>query len=127
MLNFDIEKLAYLDDNVHLGNADTTQRFQFKIERFGTMEDALKSDSVASETFYTDLSCTEKVQITDHGAEASPRYTYEANGYPFYAVDHTYTGRNNGSDKVRYDIADEAIIREYVPQYYPEITSVLSF
>lgn len=110
---FDIEKLAYLDDNVHLGNADTTQRFQFKIERFGTMEDALKSDSVASETFYTDLSCTEKVQITDHGAGAFPRYTYEANGYPFYAVDHTYTGRNNGSDKVRYDIADEAIIREY--------------
>lgn len=110
---FDIEKLAYLDDNVHLGNADSTQRFQFKIERFGTMEDALKSDSVASETFYTDLSCTDKVQITDNGAAASPRYTYETNGYPFYAIDYPYTGRNSGSDNVRYDITDEAITREY--------------
>ena len=112
---FDIEKLAYLDDNIHDGKADTTQRFQFKIERFQTMAEALKSDSIPLETFYTDLSCTEKSQITDNGESANPRYTYTSNNedynYPFYPVDYTYTGRDNGVDSVKYE--NEVITRTY--------------
>ena len=56
---FDLEKFAYLDDNVHRGESDPTHRFLFRIERFSSMENALKGISPMA-TFYTDLSCTRK-------------------------------------------------------------------
>lgn len=111
----DIEKLAYLDDNIHDGKADTTQRFQFKIERFDKQADALSSTAAAQETFYTDLSCTEKFKVIDNGEGASPRYLYTADGkaypYPFYAIDYSYTGRDSGENSVVY--ADEIVTRTY--------------
>lgn len=114
---FDIEKLAYLDDNIHDGKADTTQRFQFKIERFDSKEEALSSTGTALETFYTDLSCTEKFKVIDNGAETNPRYTYTSDGmayaYHFYPIDYTYTGRSGvtNGDSVKYE--DEIVTKTY--------------
>ena len=79
---FDIEKFAYLDDNIHKGESDSTQRFLFKIERFETMDNALKGISPMA-TFYTDLSCTRlftKVQ-SDHYSDS------ELYPYSFYPID----------------------------------------
>ena len=82
---FDIEKFAYLDDNVHKGESDPTQRFLFKIERFSTMDNALKGTSPMA-TFYTDLSCTRK--FTKNQSD----YYSDSDTYPYSFYPINFSG-----------------------------------
>ncbi len=108
---FDIEKLAYLDDNIHLGNADSAQRFVFKIERFDSMEDAISAtgrDKVKEE-FYTDIGCDDKLLITKNGEDYDYKVGNNAYNYSFYPIDYSALG----GDSVSYNIAKEIVTRKY--------------
>ena len=92
---FDIEKFAYVDDNVHKEQPDSSQRFCFRVERFDTMAHAL-SGSDPLETFYTDVSCNEKMNITNSGTAENPDYrcTFSSGqnySYAFYPIDTPFS------------------------------------
>ncbi len=58
---FDIEKIAFIDKNIHSNNADTEQKFVFKVERFD--EEATELTEInLKERFYVTLNCDTKLQ-----------------------------------------------------------------
>lgn len=74
---FDIEKIAFLDKNVHGIYNDAEQRFVFKIERFAEDEEVLSEDNVL-EAFYVDLSCTDEMKYNGSSVTIDGRnYDYD--------------------------------------------------
>ncbi|MDY4412927.1 MAG: hypothetical protein SPE43_00930 [Ruminococcus sp.] len=53
---FDIEKIIFIDKNIHGESDDTEQRFVFKVERFAEGQTNLTDENVL-ECFYVDLNC----------------------------------------------------------------------
>ena len=71
---FDIEKLAFLDKNVHGNNGDEEQRFVFRVERFDENETSFVSANVL-ESFFVDISCD--AQMTYSGGNLTDyNYTF---------------------------------------------------
>lgn len=110
---FDLEKLAYLDDNIHNGSADAAQRFLFRIERFQTMADALQGRSPL-ETFYTDLSCTEQFLILPSDSEPQAIQCYA--GYDPYPYPFTPINFPSALTTASAQYEDGIVTREYTKQ-----------
>ena len=87
---FDIEKLAYIDDNIHRSVPDESHRFRFRIERFDSMEEALKG-TAPRETFYTDIACTEKLDVSENAGVYSVTADGQPYDYVFCPIDSPYS------------------------------------
>ena len=100
---FDIEKIAFLDMNVHGDNNDSEQRFVFKVERFAENETSFTPENVL-ESFYVDLSCDKQMTYTD---DSNVTLDEDAYNYNFWhAADTTSLTKSsfkyeNGRTKIQ--------------------------
>ena len=94
---FDIEKIAYLDKNIHGNSSDTAQRFVFKVERFeeSQKEEAINGTAEPTNVFYVDLSCSDKM-------------TYNLNDKKWYIVSNNaeYIDANDKCNFVMFSVSD---------------------
>ncbi|MCR5600168.1 MAG: hypothetical protein K6G33_05440 [Ruminococcus sp.] len=82
---FDIEKILFLDKNVHGDSSDAEQRFIFRVERFAENETSFTAANVI-ESFYVDLSCDKKMTYT---ADNDVKIGEDDYRYDFWHVDDT--------------------------------------
>ncbi|MBQ6182077.1 MAG: hypothetical protein IJK31_10405 [Ruminococcus sp.] len=94
---FDIEKIIFVDKNIH--SSDTEQRFIFKVDRFN--EGTTDFTSVPTDTFYVTLSCDQQMVYTD---DSSITVGGEDYNYSFYHSDdndaYPYSSFSGSGDNV---------------------------
>ena len=84
---FNIEKLSFLDKNIHGDDTDNTQKFVFRVERFNS-NDSTMTDPL--ECFYVSLNCTHK----------------EESGYPYTGNLDGFAGHEYNAPEVTITCAD---------------------
>ena len=84
---FNIEKLSFLDKNIHGDDPDSTQNFVFRVERFNS-DDNRMTDPL--ECFYVSLNCTHK----------------EESGYPYTGNLDGFAGHEYNAPEVTITCAD---------------------
>ena len=82
---FDIEKIFFLDKNVHGDSGDAEQRFIFRVERFAENETSFTAANVI-ESFYVDLSCDKQMIYSANGSVSLDGNAYN---YTFWHDDDT--------------------------------------
>ncbi len=105
---FDIEKIAFLDKNIHGDSGDQEQRFIFKVERFAEDETEFTSEN-ALESFYVDMSCDKEMvyysedDVTLDGESYKYAFWHEAD-----TISDTHSSfETSGGTKVRKTYDDD--------------------
>ncbi len=81
---FDIEKIAFVDKNVH--DSDETQKFVFRVDRFSETETDFSKNNNILDSFYVTVNCDGTITYTDddHITLGGSAYNYQL----FHAPDN---------------------------------------
>lgn len=74
---FDIEKIAFVDKNVH--DSDETQKFVFRVDRFSETETDFSKNNNILDSFYVSVNCDGTITYTDddHITLGGSAYNYQ--------------------------------------------------
>lgn len=114
---FDIEKITFLDKNIHGDNGDQEQRFIFRVERFDENETSLTAENVI-ESFYVDLSCDKEMT---YAGDSNVTLDGDAYNYNFWHNPDTVSATKSS---FKYEGGNVKVQKEYEDDKYQYPSSI---